>query len=287
MNPEKLFLEHLPLIERIATHACQRCRWSREDTEDFVSEVKIKLVDDDYGVIRKFEGKSGASLPTYLNIVIRRHFQDYRNHLWGKWRPAEEAKRSGKDAILLDQLLNRDGHSFDEACEILRTNFGVEQSWQELADLAARLPERSRRRMEGAEPLVQLPDPEQRTDERVVNRERAEQRARVWRALEDARRALGAEDQVLLRLYQEHKTVTGISRTLGRPARRLYRHLERIWKSLRRRLEKQGIRAEDVRDILGSGPWDARESERVPPGSRDSGARSVQEDMERRGGEGL
>jgi RNA polymerase sigma-70 factor (ECF subfamily) len=43
---------------------------SDADTEDIAAEVLLKIVDDDYGVLRKFKGIS--SLPTYLTVVARR-----------------------------------------------------------------------------------------------------------------------------------------------------------------------------------------------------------------------
>ena len=43
---------------------------SDADIEDLAAEVFLAIVDDDYGVLRKFKGTS--SLPTYLTVVARR-----------------------------------------------------------------------------------------------------------------------------------------------------------------------------------------------------------------------
>ncbi len=43
---------------------------SAADIEDIAAEVFLGIVDDDYGVLRRFKGAS--SLPTYLTIVARR-----------------------------------------------------------------------------------------------------------------------------------------------------------------------------------------------------------------------
>ncbi len=43
---------------------------SQPDIEDLAAEVFLGLVDDDYGVLRRFKGTS--SLPTYLTVVARR-----------------------------------------------------------------------------------------------------------------------------------------------------------------------------------------------------------------------
>ena len=41
-----------------------------EDVEDIAAEILLKIVDDDYGVLKRFKGIS--SLPTYLTVIARR-----------------------------------------------------------------------------------------------------------------------------------------------------------------------------------------------------------------------
>jgi RNA polymerase sigma-70 factor (ECF subfamily) len=43
---------------------------SSEDVEDIAAEVLLKIVDNDYAVLKKFKGIS--SLPTYLTVIARR-----------------------------------------------------------------------------------------------------------------------------------------------------------------------------------------------------------------------
>jgi len=43
---------------------------SQADVEDLSAEILLKIVDNDYAVLRKFKGQS--SLPTYLTVVARR-----------------------------------------------------------------------------------------------------------------------------------------------------------------------------------------------------------------------
>jgi RNA polymerase sigma-70 factor (ECF subfamily) len=43
---------------------------SQADIEDIAAEVLLKIVDDDYEVLRKYQGIS--SLPTYLTVIARR-----------------------------------------------------------------------------------------------------------------------------------------------------------------------------------------------------------------------
>ncbi len=69
LPPEQFFLGHLKLIEEIVSFCCRRSRFSREEAEDFGGHVKVKLIENDYAVIREFRGRSSPK--TYLTTVIR------------------------------------------------------------------------------------------------------------------------------------------------------------------------------------------------------------------------
>ena len=71
MDPEKLLLESLNDLERIAAFACRRSGFQPADTEDFASFVKLKLIENDYAILRKFEGRS--AFRTWLTIVVFRN----------------------------------------------------------------------------------------------------------------------------------------------------------------------------------------------------------------------
>src|SRR5207249_8611208 len=120
---EAQFLSQLDLIESVIAFVCARQHLASADPDDFSSFVKLKFVENDYALLAKFEGRS--SLRTFLTVVIQRLFLDHRISAWGKWRPSAEARRSGATAILLEQLMIRDGYRLEEACEMMRTNHGV------------------------------------------------------------------------------------------------------------------------------------------------------------------
>jgi RNA polymerase sigma-70 factor (ECF subfamily) len=63
---------YMGLIYHVIQHAAHaRSRvLSPADVEDIAAEVLLKIVDDDYGVLRRFKGTS--SLPTYLTVIARR-----------------------------------------------------------------------------------------------------------------------------------------------------------------------------------------------------------------------
>jgi RNA polymerase sigma-70 factor, ECF subfamily len=51
------------------THARSKTA-SQADMEDIASEILLKIVDDDYDILRRYKGIS--SLPTYLTVIARR-----------------------------------------------------------------------------------------------------------------------------------------------------------------------------------------------------------------------
>lgn len=246
-TPKELFLTHLDHIKRVATHACRRHGFSREETEDFISQVEIKLIEDEYATLRKFQGKS--SLKTFLTVVINNLFKDHLDHRWGKWRPSAEAVRLGGMAIQLEKLL-RDGFTRAQACDILVTNHHVEASRQEIEELADRLPQRNPpRQTETEEALEDRPTEELAPDERVDAREMGARRQEVLKFLRDALRRLPADDALLAKMSCEFK-ISQIAKKLRLDQKPLYRRRETILKTLRQDLESHGVRPEEIGGLL-------------------------------------
>src|SRR4029453_1116188 len=82
--------------------------------EGFASAVKLKLIANDYQVLRAFQGRS--SLGAYLAAVVQRAWLAPPNQPWGKGGPSAAARRMAPLAVRLDTLLHRDGLTLDEAC---------------------------------------------------------------------------------------------------------------------------------------------------------------------------
>ncbi len=246
---EQIFLAHRQLIERVAAHACRRLGFSREETEDFVSAVRLKILEDDYAVLRKHQGKS--TLSTYLTVVVQRAFQDHLNQRWGKWRPSAEAERLGPLAIQLDRMLHRDGLPLSVACTILVTNHHVEATTRELEELAAKLPHRTPARppVEGEEVLENRPASTLPPDEQALAQEAEARRDQVLAHLQEALQALPAEDALIARMSAEHK-ISQIARTLRLDQKALYRRRESILKTLRQDLERRGVQAQEIGALL-------------------------------------
>lgn len=185
-----------------------------------------------------------ASSAADVNVVEQNFFHDDQNHLWGSWRPSEEAKRLGPVAVQLDRLLSRDGYPLDKASEILRTNYQVGMSPKELMDLAVRLPSHSPPRyMKGEEVLHLQPS----LEAEAPGREPAEKRRWPRDLLQEAIATLSPEDRLIVKLQLEDGfSVAAIARKLNLEPKPLYRRLQGIFASLRSTLESKGVRAEDI-----------------------------------------
>ena len=68
LDPRQWYVEQLDVIYRIASSVCRRNGVQGADAEDFVSDVRLKLLQDDYAVLRKYRGASSQT--TFLTVVI-------------------------------------------------------------------------------------------------------------------------------------------------------------------------------------------------------------------------
>ncbi len=246
---KELFLSQLDVIERVISFVSSRHHLPGSDADDFGSHVKLKLIEDDYAILKKFEGRS--NLRTYLTVVIQRLFLDYRIKAWGKWRPSAEAKRLGEVAILLERLTQRDGYSFEEAFELMQTNHQVTMSRPDLEAIAARLPHRLRRRFESEDALTNLAADQPSLDEIAADRERAMSGARLESALNKAMAELEPQDRLILALrYRDGRTIAEIARALRLDQKALYRRADRCRGALSAALQASGIDKAQAMEIL-------------------------------------
>jgi RNA polymerase sigma factor (sigma-70 family) len=251
---ERILVTSLPLVERLCRFFCRRSRMTAEDVDDFVSEARLHLIEDDYGVLRRFEGR--CSLPTFLAMTIQHLLFDYRARRWGRFRPSQAARRLGPMGVRLETLLLRDGKSPAEAAVALRAE-GYAVTEGDVERLAAQFPERRLRALE-----IELKELDDRhpglaagadtADAGVAGRERLA----VSRTIDDAMRAamqdLPVEDRTILRLhFDAGMSVADIARSMALESRPLYRRLSRICGVLRERLFAAGVSGAEVTDLLG------------------------------------
>jgi len=245
---------HLPEIDRIVGSLARRKCLNEDDAEEFRSWLLLRLAESDAEPLKRFQGRCKFS--TYLTAVIQRQWLDYQRERWGRWRPSVVARRLGTTAVRLETLVARDGIPFPEACELLRRNYGVRASDDELEEIAGRLPARTSPRPESEERLASI-GLDGRVDERVVNGERSRTATHIESALNDALGALAAEDRLVLKLWVEDAfSVADIARTLHLDQKPLYRRIHALTRGLRKALEEQGISRDQVEEIVG---WERSE----------------------------
>ncbi|HYC62929.1 MAG TPA: sigma-70 family RNA polymerase sigma factor [Thermoanaerobaculia bacterium] len=241
---QELLLENLPLVERIAASLCRRKAMTPDQVEDFSAELKVRLIDNDYAIIRRFAGRS--SFATYLAAVAAHVLLDYRIRLWGKWNPSNEAKRLGPVAVALEKLLFRDEQTLEEAATALRERY-PDVSQTEIEVFAARLPHRVRRRLvdldEAAVP-VEAPH--------VLDIESVKVGRRISTIVNEFIDRLPERDQMVFRLrFETSMTTTQIARALHLDVKTLYRRFEGWFAVLRKQLEQAGISARDIDALVG------------------------------------
>jgi len=242
---EALFLAQLPTIERLTSSLARQHRLSAADADDFTAEVHLRLISDDYAVLRKF--RSQCTLRTFLTVVIRRLFLDYRNAQWGKWRPSVHSVRAGHMTVQLEELTVRDGFTFSEACDILETNEGRPVDRNALLAAYRRFRRRSRPRFVNDEAAAGRAVTATMTDERVVAAEAQRVVERTTVALRCALRTVPRMERLILKLhFVDGLSVAKISRRLGVDQKALYRRLQRLLGGLRMSLENDGLVAADV-----------------------------------------
>ena len=243
IDPRQWYVDQIDVINRIASSICRRNGVQGADAEDFVSDVRLKLLQDDYAVLRKYRGASSQT--TFLTVVISNLFRDHRIKHWGKWRPSAEAKRHGEVAIRLEAAMYRDDLSFEQACRFLAQDTRLKVDRMELKRLLATLPYRAPKRVENGAAVDDVPSSDS-TDARLLDHERDARLQVAKAALGRAVARLAAEDALMLRLhFFEGFSIADVARHMKTPQKPLYVRLKRLLESLHKDLASQGIGPED------------------------------------------
>lgn len=253
MHPRQLLEENVGLIDRLAGRACRRVGIAPDRVDDVASMVKLELMENDYAILRRWEGRS--SLATYLTIIIQRLLADQHERTHGRWRPSPEAQRLGETAVLIEDLVSREGRSVDESLPLVRAaDPGVTR--EEVVAIADRLPRRVPRPRE-----VELPAEEDvplagddRADGLALDSELRDTAVRAGALLRDTMEGWPAEDRLLVRLrFESSLGIADIARVLDVPQRPLYRRLEMLLGRLREALLAAGIDRATAEDLVSAG----------------------------------
>jgi len=246
---QRLLLDHLDLVDQIVRTIGRRRHLSATEQDDFASFVKLRLVDDNYAILRKFQNRS--TLWTYLATVIERLSLDFCAEKWGRWRPSAMADRLGPVAVLLERLVTRDSHTLDEAIEIVRTNHDVALTYAELRRMWDQLPARVRTTEVGEEAAAGVSSNE--TSESIVeDADRRDRLERLQRALAAAFDQIAAQDRVIIALrFDQDLSMVQIAKLTGSSVPTLHRRLDKSVKQLRLALTHAGFDPRDVVSLLG------------------------------------
>lgn len=249
MDYQRLLLDHLDLIAQIVRTVGRRRHLSVTELEDFASFVNLRLIDDDYAILRKFQNRS--TLWTYLAAVIERLSLDFCAEKWGRWRPSAMAERLGPVAVVMERLVSRDSHSVDEALEILRTNHDVGLSDAELRKIWEQLPLRVRTSEVGEEAAHELSGNDS-SEAAVEDAARRENINRLQIALQNAFAQIAAQDRVLIALrFDQNLSMVEIAKLTGSSVPTLHRRLDKSVKQLRLALSHAGFDRREIANLIG------------------------------------
>jgi RNA polymerase sigma factor for flagellar operon FliA len=239
------------VIERAIRFTARRYRLDFSDQEEFAATVMLRLVENEYAILRAYEERS--SFATYISIVVQRMALDYRIHAWGKWHASAEARRLGPMAIELEQLLHRDGRALEEALAVVAAHHegATPDALQELAE---RLPARAaRHRVVGLDEAgADVASSRSDADEPLLASDRRNASERLSAIMSAAIARLPDDDRLILQLrFEGGMTVAQIARSLGLDQKLTYRRIERNMREMKKELERSGVALRDVLDLIG------------------------------------
>jgi RNA polymerase sigma factor (sigma-70 family) len=243
-KPSDTFLDQLPLIEQIIRALCRGRRMDATDAEEFEAFVKLRFIENDYAIIRKFEGRS--SFGTFVTTVISRLLKDYRDQEWGKWRNSAETRRMGALAMDLERLLVRDMRSLDEAfAELSARHPGTTRAALEEISIRFRARHRPKMRsLEECETTAVAPA--------AIDMGKAQTVATISSIVSEFIQRLPKEDQLIFQFrFEEDMPVPRIALMLQLDMQSVYRRLRRHFAALRSALVKAGISEEDIDGLTG------------------------------------
>lgn len=242
---------NLAIVKRAVSYACRRYRLDPDAAEEFAAVVNLKLVENDYATLRKYESR--CSFATFISVVVQRMALDYRIHTWGKWHATAEAKRLGPVAVQLDRLLHRDGRTLEEAFGLL-SPIDRNLTLETLRSLAERLPQHPPRRREVAleKAAAVAFTRADAVEEPLMARDRRSAAERLSTMMAATIAAMPEDERLILQLrFEGGMAVSQIARVLGLDQKLLYRRLERRMRDIRAELERAGLASADVLDLIG------------------------------------
>lgn len=263
-----LYTQHAHVIDDVLSYTRRRHRLSADAGDEFASWALLKLIDNDYAVLRKFEGRS--KVRTFLIAVVQNLFLDWRNAEWGKWRPTTDAKNAGPIGVELERLIIRDRMSFGEAAELLVSR-GTAESRAACEAIWALLPQRAPRDVINDSELVNMPA-KNRADDDLNNHEREVQARAASVAMAHAMSSQPPQDQLIFRLrFHDGFTVARIAKLFDEDQKGLYRRFDRICGVLKASMLASGVSPADAAELLANPMGDLDSVFEEPMGDLETG----------------
>jgi RNA polymerase sigma factor (sigma-70 family) len=246
-TPPKLF----DVIKHAACKVAYGFGYSPEDTEDFCQAAQVYLLEKPQ-ILEEFRGgdEDACTLTGYLVGVLRNYALDLYRHLVGKWHSSAKAKRLGPEAEFLEALRYRDHLEPELAMSKLLTRYpGLTR--QKALELDEQLKSRGLREWVGDGPLERIAA-SSHADEGLEQHELQKIERRVQQALKEALDELPVDDRVMVRaIFGKGQSIKDFAQFQGIRQRQMYSRFDRVRAALRKRLESQGITAEDTIRIVG------------------------------------
>jgi RNA polymerase sigma factor for flagellar operon FliA len=252
LHPAEFFLRHLPVINHAIHAASRRASLRDEELDDFASHLKLKLIEDDYAVIRKYEQRS--SFMAFISVVIQRALLDYRIAQWGKWHASAQARRLGDVGVTIEAILVRDGKTIDEALPALLRRW-PDLTRDRVREMLDTLPARTLRPRDVNldEAAAAIGATAESIDDAAFESDRLELSRRIGAVVRETMTELDESGRAIFRLrFQGGMSVADISRTLKIDQKPLYRRIQRALTALRERLEAAGITSDAAIEVLAS-----------------------------------
>lgn len=260
-----LYTKYAETIETVLAFICRHKRLSADDAEEFAAWARMRLVEDDCAILRKYGGIS--SFKGFITVVISNLFLDWRIKEWGKWRPTRRAANLGPIAIELERLVLRDSVEYGQAVQLLVSK-GVAGSDTECDDIWGQLRQKPRRR---STPLDSVDPPAPKFVDPLEHDARRSLAKRAIGAMHAAIALLPAQDQLVFRLrYQDSFTVARIAALIEEDQKRLYRRFDDIKARLKAAILASGISGDEMDDLFGEFGFDFGDED--PSGSGNPGS---------------
>jgi RNA polymerase sigma factor (sigma-70 family) len=256
MDPKKILENNLSLIDIIIRKITIKYNLQQTEFDDFKSTVYDRLVDNDYKILRNYKGSRIAR--SYLIMVIRNIFIDhYRKKSGVRVRSSTIAEQLGEPAITLERLLKYKGYTLDQAYEMFQTSYSNLRKTAPTRDSLEKIV--TQLKIKPKVKLVLLDDYDsynqltvtETPGDVMVQQELLRNKKRVIEMIAHIRNKLNPEDKLIIKFrFVDDLSLSEIARRLKTTRYNAAMHLERILSSLKNELIKQGIKKEEMKELI-------------------------------------